>query len=156
MVVNNLTITLKQNIFDKCLNILNEKCNAMNNVLLDLTDELKYDTKSSMGDKHETSRAMNQLEQEKVSNQISEINKQLTTLQQLNINLKSGRIITGSLIQTNIGLVFIAVGLGKIKIAKMEVIAISAHSPLGLAFLSKVNGENVLLNNAHYSIEGFI
>ena len=156
MIGENLTITFKQNIFDTCLNILIEKSNTLNTVLLELTDELKNDTKSSMGDKHETSRSMNQLEQEKVSNQITELNKQLTILQQLNIQLKPVRIILGSLIQTNLGLLFIAVGLGKIKVDNTNVIVISAHSPLGLAFLSKSIGDNILLNDSQYSIEGFI
>ena len=156
MIGENLTITFKQKVFDKCLNILNEKSNTLNTVLLELTDELKNDTKSSMGDKHETSRSMNQLEQEKVSNQITELNKQLTILQHLNIQLKPVRIILGSLIQTNLGLLFIAVGLGKIKVDNTNVIVISAHSPLGLAFLGKSIGENILLNDSQYSIEGFI
>ena len=156
MIGENLTITFKQNIFDTCLNILFEKSNTLNTVLLELTDELKNDTKSSMGDKHETSRAMNQLEQEKVSNQITELNKQLTILQQLNIQLKPVRIILGSLIRTNLGLVFIAIGLGKIKIEKLDVIVISAHSPLGLAFLAKSKGVTVVLNEMQYLIQDFI
>ena len=156
MIDENLSITFKQNIFDTCLNILIEKSNTLNTVLLELTDELKNDTKSSMGDKHETSRAMNQLEQEKVSNQILELNKQLSILQELNLNIKSEQIILGSLIRTNLGLVFIAIGLGKIKIEKLDVIVISTHSPLGLAFLAKSKGVTVVLNEMQYLIQDFI
>ena len=54
MIGENLTITFKQNIFDTCLNILIEKSNTLNTVLLELTDELNllepYITKETKED----------------------------------------------------------------------------------------------------------
>ena len=146
------TIEFKQQIYEACLKILENKSLVLNAALDSLTDELKNDTKSSMGDKHETSRAMNQLEQEKVSNQLSEFNKQISSLQQLNINFKNSIIVNGSLIKSDKGLVFIAVGLGKVEIDDYEVIVISAQSPLGTLFLGKSLHDQVAVGVNNYTV----
>ena len=146
------TIEFKQQIYEACLKILENKSLVLNAALDSLTDELKNDTKSSMGDKHETSRAMNQLEQEKVSNQLSEFYKQISSLQQLNIHFKNSIIVNGSLIKSDKGLVFIAVGLGKVEIDDYEVIVISAQSPLGTLFLGKGLHDQVAVGVNNYTV----
>ncbi len=146
------TIEFKQRIYDACLKILENKSLILNAALDSLTDELKNDTKSSMGDKHETSRSMNQLEQEKISNQITELNKQISSLQQINIHFKNPIIVNGSLIKSDKGLVFIAVGLGKIEIDDHEVIVISAQSPLGKLFLGKGLHDKVSVGANNYTV----
>jgi len=147
-----LTIELKQRIYDACLKILKNKSLVLNAALDSLTDELKNDTKSSMGDKHETSRSMNQLEQEKISNQITELNKQIVSLQQLNIHFYNLNIVNGSLIKSDKGLVFVSVGLGKVEIDDLEVIVISAQSPLGTLFLGKCLHDRVSVGAHNYTV----
>ena len=58
---------LKQNIYSQCLLILNQKIEELNSALATATESANNETKSSAGDKHETARAMMQLEQEKLS-----------------------------------------------------------------------------------------
>lgn len=104
------------------------------------------DTKSSMGDKYETSREM--LQQE-INNLQLQLNEHLKSLQILkNINPISHKIVgLGSLVETEKGRFFIAVSLGEITINQEKIFVISAESPLAKAMSGKKVGETFIVNN---------
>ena len=71
-------------------------------------------TKSSAGDKFETSRAMMQAEEERSKVQLVKAVNLKNDLTQIDINRVSDRVILGSLVFTNQGNYFLSIGLGKI------------------------------------------
>ena len=90
------------------------------------------DTKSSAGDKHETGRAMAQLEQEKGAAQLHEAQELQETLKKIKLDLASSTIQVGSIIFTNKGNFFIAIPAGKLQIDDQLFYAISIASPIGM------------------------
>ena len=104
------------------------------------------DTKSSMGDKYETSREM--LQQE-INNLQVQLNEQLKSQQILkNINPNPHKIVTlGSLVETEKGKFFIAVSLGELSFSQEKIFVISAESPLAKAMNGKKTGESFVVNN---------
>ena len=143
----------KQKIYDACLQVVNDKIQNFQNTLNDLSEGAENDSKSSAGDKHETARAMMQLEQEKISKQLDETLSQKAILQKMDVHVKSNHIQNGSLIKTNHGYLFLSIALGKIKTDKTDVIVLSAASPLGVKLVGKEVNSFVEINTAKYIIE---
>jgi len=112
----------------------------------DLNSAVSNDSKSTAGDKHETGRAMVHLEQEKLSNQLEQVKQLEETIAQINLNEKHTSIQFGSLVETNKGVFFFSVGLGKITVKKETVFCLSITTPLGKALLGKKVGEKVTFN----------
>lgn len=144
----------KKNIHSLCLQSLEEKIVEVKNQITDLNQSFADEGKSSAGDKHETARAMAQLEVEKLHQQLHQFETQINVLKKLNPDFHSETIPiaigTGSLIKTDKGIFFIAIPLGKME----DVMVISAASPLGKEMIGKKNGDEVVFNKMKYKIEG--
>lgn len=82
----------------------------------DLQSALYAESRSTAGDKHDTSRAMIHLEQEKIQFQIGNIQKQISVLQQFEKQPASESTQSGSMLILDSGQVFlIGIGLGRKK-----------------------------------------
>ncbi|GGP04249.1 hypothetical protein GCM10010992_15480 [Cloacibacterium rupense] len=110
------------------------------------------ETKSSMGDKYETSREM--LQQE-INNLQLQLNEHLKSLQILkNVNPNPHKIVTlGSFVETEKGKFFIAVSLGEFSFNQEKIFVVSAESPLAKAMNSKKTGETFIVNNLSQTIK---
>lgn len=144
---------IKYQLFEHCSEIVSQKINAINNTLKEVQLAANNETKSSAGDKHETGRAMAQLETEKLTAQLSETLKLEQTLHQINPNTQHKIIGLGSLIITNNGNFYITVSLGKILYNEKAYYAISAVSPLGKQFIGLKQGYELVFNKRTYKIE---
>lgn len=142
----------KQEIFSVCGAVLEEKIRALKSSLHELESDSQNDSKSSAGDKHETARAMMQLEQEKLSAQLHELLEQKSTLESIDISIRSSEIIKGSLIETDRGILFLSIALGKINAGNETIICLSPVSPLGGKLLGKKVGDVIIVNNTSYTI----
>ncbi len=148
-------MNFKQKIYARCCELLNEKILSLKNSLLELEEGSENDSKSSAGDKHETARAMMQIEQGKLSKQLNEALEQKVVLEKINAGGSPSQITNGSLVITNKGFLFIGVALGKIVVDEKPVIVISSQSPLGLKLLGlKVNDATEIMG-IKYTIENF-
>ena len=98
----------KQHILKACIAILEDKIQSLNLIMQEVTNSANNETKSSAGDKHETARAMMQLEQEKLSKQIADLAEQKNEFDKIDFSKSSQKIIQGSLIETNKGYFLIA------------------------------------------------
>lgn len=147
---------MKTAVYEACVHLLHERINELKKSLDDLVEGAKADSKSTAGDKHETARAMMQLEQEKLSDQLNILLQQERTLQWIDPEIKSERVVNGSLVKTNRGIIFIGVALGKIFAEGHEIICVSSQSPLGLKLIAAVKGESRELNGVIYRIEDLL
>ena len=131
------------------LEIINQKISEKIQKLEQLIAETRAsnnDTKSSMGDKYETSREMLQQEINNLQIQLNEHLKSQKILK--NINPNPHKIVTlGSLVETEKGKFFIAVSLGEITFSQEKIFVISAESPLAKAMNGKKTGESFVVNN---------
>jgi len=67
--------TLKNEAYNYCGQFVAERLGRIQRQIKELETALTSETKSSAGDKHETGRAMIQLEREKLGQQLSELEK---------------------------------------------------------------------------------
>lgn len=148
-------MSFKHQVYERYLQLINEKFNALQVILNELNDSAKNETKSTAGDKHETALAMLQIEQENTRNKLKEITEQKLQLDRIDINLKSEKIIKGSLIKTNHGYLFLSIALGKLTVEHQQIIALSPQSPLGLKLVGAKINDEIELNNLKYVIESF-
>ena len=146
-------MSLKQKVYAACLQLLNNKIQTLQNTLNELGEGAISEGKSSAGDKHETARAMMQLEQEKISKQLDEVFVQKETLQKIDITIKLEQVTRGSLIKTNKGYLFLSIALGKINAGGIDVIVLSPQSPLGLKLMGLKEKSSVTVNATTYIIE---
>lgn len=146
----------KEQILQKCKELVDEKLNKLFYALEELNESAEAESKSTAGDKHETGRAMIQLEQEKIGKQIQEWEIQKQILEKIDLCKDSNHISLGTLIETDKGLFFLGVNIGKIKIKGQEVMVISTQSPLGKLLMNYQLNEKVNYMNSSYSIKAFI
>ncbi len=100
------------------------------------------DTKSSAGDKHETARAMVQIEIEKYEQQLSRLLRTLGELEQINTTDVCRNVQVGSVAITSAGNYYMCAGIGKLEIDGSAYYAISAASPIGALLLGKAAGDS--------------
>lgn len=115
-------------------------------LLDDIRNETNKEAKSSAGDKHETARAMAQLEQEKIGNQLMELNKLDEITHRIQENETHAQIQLGSVVETSNGTYFIAVGIGTLHIGNETVFCLAPHSPIGKLLLGKKAGNQITFN----------
>lgn len=136
------------------LQIIQDKLSAKIDNLERLIAETRAsnnETKSSMGDKFETSREMVQQEINTLQIQLNENRNSRNSLKTINTNLHQ-TIGLGSLVQTDKGFFYIAVSLGQIISNEQKIFVISTESPLGKALYGKKKGDEILLNNIKQTV----
>ncbi len=115
--------------------------------MAELKDALGSESKSTAGDKHETGRAMIQLEQERAGHQLRQAEELLLALQAINTMLPPTETIQlGSLAITDKGSFYISVGLGKITLDGKLYYAVSPTAPIAVALLGKRVGDGPVFN----------
>ncbi|RED46282.1 hypothetical protein DFQ10_10150 [Winogradskyella eximia] len=145
-------MTIKEQLYNLCLVFVEQRLITVNKAILDIQNSLQSETKSSAGDKHETGRAMLQLEREKAGHQLAEIEKQKQILHKVNVESKHQKVALGSVIKTTQANYFIAVSAGEIVIDKTTYYAISAATPIAQLLLSKGVGDKVAFRDAKFEI----
>lgn len=139
------TYQMKSELLEIIHQKISEKIQKLEQLIAE-TRASNNDTKSSMGDKYETSREMLQQEINNLQIQLNEHLKSQKILK--NINPNPHKIVTlGSLVETEKGKFFIAVSLGEILFNQEKVFVISAESPLAKAMNGKKTGESFVVNN---------
>ena len=143
---------LKKTLFQHCADHLNESLGLFEQRKSDLLVALESESKSSAGDKHETGRAMLQLEREKLGDQIKETERNLKLLLPLENHVSSKTITIGSVVRTDQLSYYIAVSTPELKVDKTTYYCISAQSPIGKLLLGKKVGETISFNYKTSSI----
>ncbi|MEO5911239.1 MAG: hypothetical protein ABIP95_10150 [Pelobium sp.] len=142
----------KEQLFQHCLTLLKKKEEDLKADIANLRDGIANDSKSSMGDKYETSREMSQQEINRLEQQLANNGQQLFQLKALNLNSSAKNIGLGSLVKTNIGDFFISIALGEIKLAQNSLFMISPVSPLGKLLIGKEKGSHFEMNKKEIEI----
>jgi len=146
--------TIKKKLYDHCVEYVSSRLNNIRSAIRSAQESANDDSKSSAGDKHETGRAMAQLEQEKLSFQLAETQKTQQQLNQINPSNSSGIIRAGSVVITNNGNYYISISAGKITVNDQLYFAVSPASPIGTALIEANNTQaGFVFNNQHFSIK---
>jgi transcription elongation GreA/GreB family factor len=106
------------------------------------------DTKSSAGDKFETGREMMQREMDKLSTLIDTTQNSLKKLIQLPLS-PAQVVCDGSWVETDQGIYYISIGIGKID----DIFAISIESPIGDLLKGKKIGDSIEMRGRTITIK---
>jgi hypothetical protein len=146
-------MTIKQKLHNSCLICLEERITDLETRIAAIIESRNNETKSSAGDKYETSRAMMQMEEDKVMAQL-ELTKQMQSqLRQLSTNSIDKTIRLGSMVKTRLRNYYLSIGLGKLVLGTETYYCISTDSPIGKLLLGKKVGESIAFNNVRDQIE---
>lgn len=140
----------KLKILEITKNKLKEKILRFENLISE-TRASNNDTKSSMGDKYETSREMLQQEINNLQRQLNECLSQQSLLQKITSEA-SIKVQHGALVKTDKGLFFVSASLGEIIWENFKIMTVSAESPLVQAMTGLHAGEKFSINNINQKI----
>ena len=109
------------------------------------------DTKSSMGDKYETSREMAQQELSRLQQQLLQAEQDLVVLKNLSLEpLVLANL--GSLVVTNQFNYLLSISIGPVKLGDNTVMVISKESPIGKALLGKRIADVIQFNGKEIKV----
>lgn len=144
---------LKPQLLEMALLDLNNKIQTLQSEYKVYMDSAANETKSTAGDKHDTSRSMMQLEQEKLNGQLQQLKIQKKVLELIDPWTTQNKVQLGSIIITDQGNFFISISSKPIQIDSQVFNCISLQSPIGKAFLNTQSGQSVSFMNKTYLIK---
>lgn len=136
-------LDFKISLHQACLQRIDQTITLASQAMEDAQNAANQETKSSVGDKYETGRAMMQLEKEKYAQQLAQAQDLRQQLELLNPQHNSTQIQRGTLLRSNEGLYYLSISLGKITHESKTVFVLSAASPLGQVLLGKKAGDKI-------------
>lgn len=147
---------IKNQLLETCKKFVANRFKTVQETLLSYQNDLQSETKSSAGDKHETGRAMMQLEMEKASQQLIGINQMNQILDKIDISKTSKKVHLGSLVFTQKDRYFLSISAGKIIVNNEVFYAISTSSPIGKLLLGKQENEQFSFNGNTLKIQKIV
>ena len=142
----------KHTLFLFCQIFVEDRIGRIQNNISDIQEAMVSETKSSAGDKHETGRAMLQLEREKLGKQLSEIEKVRQILSKVPIAKKTSTVGLGDLVKTSKADYYLAISAGEFKEKGQSVFCISIATPIGKMLVGKSAGDIVIFNGQEIEI----
>lgn len=142
----------KKKVLSNALEVCEKKIQDLQFEMQTLITDASNDTKSSAGDKHETSRALMQLEQEKLQQQLSILQLYKEELLKIDPNSQHESIRLGSIVMCEKETFFISIPFGRTEFENTTIFLISPQSPLGKALIGKKEKDEVEFNQRTYCI----
>jgi hypothetical protein len=152
--INNLDV--KKQLYNQCFDFIEHRLNTIKGSINDIQEALNSETKNSSGDKHETGRAMLQIDMEKAANQLNEIQKIKDVLKKVDINKRSETIRLGSIVYTSKANYFMAISAGNVSVGDKQFYAIATDTPIGQLLASKGIGEEIIFRDEKIRIENIL
>ena len=143
---------MKEEIINISTELLKSKIDRLKTELTLLDKSQNSETKSSMGDKYETSREMMQRERDQLSQNLSNFLKMQDQFLKINFNTNNQFVTVGNLVTTNYGQFLISIALGEIKFNQENIYVISLASPIGKILLGKKINEKFVFAGRNYQI----
>ncbi|QCX02009.1 3-oxoacyl-ACP synthase [Aggregatimonas sangjinii] len=143
---------IKEQLYAFCKRYIENRLSNIQDSIKGIQEALNSETKSSAGDKHETGRAMLQLEREKLGQQLAEAEKMETTLSRIPIARPSAVVTLGSWVKASKADYFLAVSAGECVIGDDHVFCISAATPIGVHVFGKSVGDFFTFNGERIEI----
>ncbi len=134
------------------LNFLEKKISSIKAELAAVKDAATSETKSSMGDKYETSREMMMQERNRLGSQLEIIMNQVAALNMIDVEKSHSEVAYGCLVKTEESTFFISTAAGQLKIGSQVVFAVSGEAPLSKAMMGAKVGDSFTFNHKSFKI----
>lgn len=145
-------ITLKIKLHGLCLSVIKQRMENAQQTIQSVGESAGEETKSSAGDKYETSREMMQQETDRAMAQLTEANRLLVALNRIGTAGQSVKAEEGSIVKTNNGNFYMAISAGSLTVDNESFFAISAASPIGIKMAGCIAGDTFSLNGKAYTV----
>lgn len=146
-------MNIKTSLYQLCLAFIEKRIETAKVALQQAREASNDDTKSSAGDKFETSREMAQQDIERNMRLLSDAEGQLKGLELIKELAPAAQVRNGSLVYTDQGNFYISISAGQLQLDHTVYFAISVASPIGKLFVGKQKGDTVDFNGKRYRIE---
>lgn len=143
---------IKRVLYEKCIRYADERISSIENALQASHEASVNDTKSSAGDKYETTREMMQQEISRNALQLMEAKKLRMVLDKFTSDSTSDSVKQGSFVVTSAGDFYISISAGQLTAAGRPVYAVSPHSPIGRLMLGCRAGDSIEMNKKVFNI----
>ncbi|WP_292246250.1 transcription elongation factor [Mesonia sp.] len=144
---------MREKLLAKCADYVEERVSRLQSSIKDLEHDLGNETKSSAGDKYETSREMINTEINKLQNQLQSFKKLKEVLAVIENRKASTTVQLGSIVKTDAANYFISIPVGEIKVEDEKFYAIGLNSPIGKLLLGKEEGVQFIFQQKEFSIK---
>ncbi|KIA91495.1 3-oxoacyl-ACP synthase [Pedobacter kyungheensis] len=147
---------LKSNLFQLCLTFIQNRIENITYSMEQARQASNDDTKSSAGDKYETTREMMQQEMDRNSKLLYEAGQQKIALQLLE-NVEPAKLVkNGSVVLTSEGNFYISISAGELNVDGQKFFAVSQASPIGKLLIGKAIGESFKFNGKEYLVKDIL
>lgn len=145
-------MNIKQELLRQCKEFVNNRLQTVEEIISSNQKALQSETKSSAGDKHETGRAMLQLEMEKAGMQLAGIRQMKEILAKISTTKISKIAHLGSSVKTNTASYYLSISAGKLIVNDKVFYAVSVSSPIGKILLGKRENDEFYFNGKKNTI----
>jgi transcription elongation GreA/GreB family factor len=142
----------KKKINEVLQGVIADKIQKLTHSIKLIDDSAANETKSSAGDKYETSRAMLQQEKDKKLGQLDLWNSYDASLKLIEVS-QHDSIQLGSVVVTDKNIIYVAVPVGKIQCDGKQIFAISTDAPLYKIMEGKTKDDEVSVNGKAITIK---
>ena len=144
--------TIKSQLYQFVSDQIDAKINLAQKVYDEANESVVSETKSSAGDKHETSRAMSQLEVEKAGKYLMENQKLKSILGFLEPKNVRTNCCLGAVVETTQGNFYLSIAMGKVDFENKTYFCVGMNSPLAQAMINLKSGDSYIVAGKKYEI----
>ncbi len=144
---------LKIALLAHCQETVKKRHEKIQQTISAIEESLEDESKSSAGDKHETGRAMLQIDRENAGKQLQEIENLQALVKKIDITTISDYVRLGSLVYTNNGTYFISISIGQVTVGKTNYFCVALQSPIGQLLSGKKKGETFMFNEKEFAVK---
>jgi hypothetical protein len=147
---------IKDKLYQLCADFIEQRIHTAETALLQAQEASNDDTKSSAGDKFETTREMMQQDITRNKSLLMDAKQNLQLLHSIKDVPVSETIRNGSLVYTSNGVFYISISAGQLNLEGQTYFAISAASPVGKLMTGKKVSEVFSFNQKEYQIKAIV
>lgn len=147
-----MDMEIKKKVIQHCLDRVDKRSAEIMKAIQQAEEAIQGETKSSAGDKYETSREMIQQDLDRYHKQLVQVKKDRIVLQKIELTARE-EIGLGAIVLTDHITYFIAVSLGQQAIEGINMMVISPSSPIGGLLLGNKVGEHIRFNGTTQTIQ---
>ncbi len=145
-------LEIKTALLEACHENVDKRFDKVNKTIAGIVEALGSASKSSAGDKHETARAMLQIDRENAGKQLGELENLERLLPKVDILATTDYARLGSLVQTNHGTFFISISLGVVTLSKTTYYCVALQAPIGKELAGTKQNDHFAFNGKTYKI----
>lgn len=153
MVVLWFVMSIKRELHALCKAQLDKQVRDIEQAIEERREAIGNETKSSMGDKYETTREMLQQEINMSLERLSKAKTEMATLDTIDPDNSNTQIAHGSLVYTDSGNYYLAVSAGKFTVENILYYTISVAAPIAKQLIGRKAGDVISLNGKDYLVK---